>query len=1183
MASRAQLELQVQMDGADKAQKALSGMSKEAGVLGKAMGKLKGGLGSVGGGIGKLGGGFTSLLGPVGLASAGFVGLAGVLGKQFLDAANESEAVTAQLRSVLTSTAGKAGVTEQAALDLADALSSKSGLSRFSDEAVLSAENMLLTFTNIGRDVFPEATQTVLDMSQALGQDLSASSVQLGKALNDPIKGITALSRVGVTFTDQQKEQIETLVKSGKTMDAQKIILAELATEFGGSASAAAQTFAGRMQTVQERVGDVAERLGGALMPHLDGLLNWLASPEVSAGIDAVADGLEKGMAFAFDALGKAGSWALDNVIKPVWNFFQDATVQQTIRDIGAALLDGLGKGWEFLMGLGTGIWSTIEGAIRFLGGSSDTGTAIKNIGEALGGALKTGWEWISNAAAGIWSTIEGAIRFLGGSDNTSTAISNIGNALGGALKTGWEWIETAAVGIWDTIEGAIQFLGGSDSTSQSITNIGNAIGGALKGGWDALMSAGTWAWDNAIKPFFEFLQQPEVKAAVLSIAGAIGGLLRDAWLAVEKPATAAWNAMSKIFGDMKDPKNREEMEKLAKVVETALAVQFGVLAAVASAVGSAVQSASGALTDFFELIEGKGEEFTSFINNLMNLTPAGIVLPDIKTPDQWAEEAKAGGEKIAEGVLGGFNDIWSAVAEGVFITAGESVPTGTAEGVTKGAPVLVPAITGMVDGIVDLANDLLNSHSPSKVFQTIGEGIPAGLGLGVTGNQAAATGPMGALIAAIKGLAQGQLTSAAFNPFGAAVGAGIAGGITSTSGAATGAAAAMTGAIKTNVATADDGAFSVGSAIPAGVAAGINAGASKAIGAAASMARGALKAAKDALGIASPSKEFHIMGEDSAEGYEEGWWSKAPEVAKTTAAVVTMGKDAADKALGTGTTAPYHIMGEDHIQQYEDGWWSGSKSLNMTIDELRHSALGRLANLPEDDLRAIQDSGGIATDAFKEGVEKGWSSGKGRSLEQIIHDAACGSATKAAQVVDECGELVGDSLMSGTGRGIDKNAYKAKDAWDAYNKYVVDAHKAAADQIEKDMAFLAQATIDHLAMMEEGIVRVGNAVSGANAYTYGAGNGAESPGSTGSGRRVIPQAAGGDWMVRKPTLFLAGEAGPERATFTPVGKAGPGAGTVNVYIGTVTTPNAREFVDQLDQELMRSQRLRTAAVGVPG
>jgi len=90
----------------------------------------------------------------------------------------------------------------------------------FDDEAITGAQSLLLTFTKIGRDVFPEATRTVLDMSQALGQDLKSSSIQLGKALNDPITGITSLTRVGVTFTAEQKKLIESLVKTGQVAEA---------------------------------------------------------------------------------------------------------------------------------------------------------------------------------------------------------------------------------------------------------------------------------------------------------------------------------------------------------------------------------------------------------------------------------------------------------------------------------------------------------------------------------------------------------------------------------------------------------------------------------------------------------------------------------------------------------------------------------------------------------------------------------------------------------------------------------------------------------------------------------------------------------------------------------------------------------------------------------------------------
>jgi hypothetical protein len=119
--------------------------------------------------------------------------------------AMDAQGVQAQLAQVLKSTGGAAGVTADMANDLASSLTS---VTRFGDEAILSGENLLLTFTGIGKDVFPAATEVMLDMSQAMGQDLKSSAIQLGKALNDPAEGMTALTRVGVTFTEEQKKQV---------------------------------------------------------------------------------------------------------------------------------------------------------------------------------------------------------------------------------------------------------------------------------------------------------------------------------------------------------------------------------------------------------------------------------------------------------------------------------------------------------------------------------------------------------------------------------------------------------------------------------------------------------------------------------------------------------------------------------------------------------------------------------------------------------------------------------------------------------------------------------------------------------------------------------------------------------------------------------------------------------------
>lgn len=190
----------------------------------------------------------------VGAAALGtaFVGAMGLVIKSTI----EAEQVQAQLEARLRSTGGAAGLTRDELLSMASGLQN---VTTIGDEAIVSAQNLLLTFTKIGRDVFPDALETVLDMSIAMDQGLKESAIQLGKALNDPIQGITALTRVGVQFTDAQKEQIEAMVEAGNVADAQRVILAELETQMGGSARAARDTLGGAFTALQNAAGDLLE------------------------------------------------------------------------------------------------------------------------------------------------------------------------------------------------------------------------------------------------------------------------------------------------------------------------------------------------------------------------------------------------------------------------------------------------------------------------------------------------------------------------------------------------------------------------------------------------------------------------------------------------------------------------------------------------------------------------------------------------------------------------------------------------------------------------------------------------------------------------------------------------------------------------------------------------------------
>lgn len=172
--------------------------------------------------------------------------------------------VQAQLASVLKSTGQAAGLTAKEINEMAAGLSKAT---TFSQGQIVAGQNLLLTFTRIGKDVFPAATETILNMSEALGQDLKASALQLGKALNDPIEGVGALRRVGVQFTAEQENMIKALLKTGDIMGAQRIILKELSTEFGGSARAQAETFGGSLQQMTNTINDMKVKIGEALIP----------------------------------------------------------------------------------------------------------------------------------------------------------------------------------------------------------------------------------------------------------------------------------------------------------------------------------------------------------------------------------------------------------------------------------------------------------------------------------------------------------------------------------------------------------------------------------------------------------------------------------------------------------------------------------------------------------------------------------------------------------------------------------------------------------------------------------------------------------------------------------------------------------------------------------------------------
>src|SRR3990172_7444111 len=405
----ANLNIEIQISARDQASSVLKG--------------IQGSLGDIGGfARGALALGF-------GVATAAAGALAAGLGFSIHEAM-EAQEVQAQLANVLRSTGGVAGVTADMANELANSLM---GVTRFGDEAILSGENMLLTFTNIGKDVFPEATEVMLDMSQALGQDIKSSAIQLGKALQDPIQGVTALRRVGVNFTEDQQKMIESMVESGDLMGAM----------FGEETATQIQTIIGKVIDIATAIKDL--------------IVNVII-PFVSEHAEVF-----KGALIAIGAL-----LVTTGVIIPIVGALIAALTSPITLIVAAVALLGAAWATNFL-GIRTAViefWdNTALPALSALRAwlAENVPVAIERLKafwvNVLQPAIQTVWNWMSSVLIPFLSNLAAQI---GGNFSRAIQIwANIwNNVLLPAIRAVWSFIQTDVIPLLQALWNLIQVSG---------------------------------------------------------------------------------------------------------------------------------------------------------------------------------------------------------------------------------------------------------------------------------------------------------------------------------------------------------------------------------------------------------------------------------------------------------------------------------------------------------------------------------------------------------------------------------------------------------------------------------------------------------------------------------------------------------------------------------------------------
>ncbi len=185
------------------------------------------------------------------------------------------EIATAKLATALKSTGRYSVETEQSLHDLAQEMQETTGIS---NDLIIAASGIMTTFTNIATDTFPEALEAAANMSAMFGQDLQQSVIQLGTALNDPITGLGRLRRIGISFTEDQKESVKQFMAQNDIMSAQRVILDELNVEIGGVAKALGQTYAGQVNVLKGAMGDLKKQMGKLIADGINPMLPKITS-----------------------------------------------------------------------------------------------------------------------------------------------------------------------------------------------------------------------------------------------------------------------------------------------------------------------------------------------------------------------------------------------------------------------------------------------------------------------------------------------------------------------------------------------------------------------------------------------------------------------------------------------------------------------------------------------------------------------------------------------------------------------------------------------------------------------------------------------------------------------------------------------------------------------------------------
>lgn len=426
----------------------------------------------------------------LGLAAVGVGAIA--VGKDLIEAGEAAATSNARIDQIADSMGlfgDEAKTATKRIKDLANEIARKTGIDQ---NQIKQAQATLLTFSEIAEtagDVgssFDRATQASIDLAAAGFGTAETNAVQLGKALNDPITGLTALTRSGVTFTEEQKNLIASLVESGNTLEAQNMILEAIEQQVGGTAEATANS----SDKMGVAFSQLQEKLGQKLLPVFEKVTTWVIDtlvPALENAYNKVVPAFQDAWQSLSDTLGPIIEQIRD-VLQPIFDrivqFMKDntevvkvffavlagAAVIAMVAALAAAiagLLNPFALVAVAIAGLAAGFKYAWENSETFR-------TIVTTVLDVLSTAFTVWWEtlkWVFENVMGGWDNIKAALELV------KDAFVLQFDIISGVVTTVYD----AVKGLYDMIKSVIDAGGKIADIGGGV--VGGAVGGIKKAG----------------------------------------------------------------------------------------------------------------------------------------------------------------------------------------------------------------------------------------------------------------------------------------------------------------------------------------------------------------------------------------------------------------------------------------------------------------------------------------------------------------------------------------------------------------------------------------------------------------------------------------------------------------------------------------------------------------------------